>query len=158
MSSKPSQKNTNLSKREMFAVRPHVGKLKDAAPSRSESSKASPAGILKRSSKYSMPAGHPLRQQSAESLKQDLEQLKAQFKQPPLPAHKRQNPNRIQTSVTYSPVSHCITRDAANIFEKKKQRMQKIQQLRGVSNQSETDATFKEQSSTGTITTNIFSQ
>ena len=69
----------------------------------------------------------------------ELEQLKAQFKQPSLPAHKRQNPNRIQSSVTYSPVSHCITRDAANIFEKKKQRMQKIQQLRGLSNQSETD-------------------
>ena len=43
----------------------------------------------------------------------------------------------MQQSVTYSPVSHCVTRDSANIFEKKKQRMEKIQKLRGLSNQSE---------------------
>ena len=39
-------------------------------------------------------------------------------------------------SVTYSPVSNCITTDALNIFEKKKQRMEKIKQLRGINSQT----------------------
>jgi len=41
-----------------------------------------------------------------------------------------------QTSAAYSPASNCITTDATKTYEKKKQRMEKIKQMRGLSSQS----------------------
>ena len=118
LSSKPSHKNNNLSKKEINSLNPNfMGQPKQT-----------PTGILKPASKFS-------RETSLDSAK--LEVVRENFRQPPLPATRRQQESRIHQSVTYSPVSHCVTRDAVNIFEKKKQRMQKIQQLRGISNNSE---------------------
>ena len=66
-----------------------------------------------------------------------LKLLQKGMRQPAFPYERRQFTNRsIHQSVTYSPVSNCITTDALNIFEKKKQRMQKIKQLRGINSQS----------------------
>ena len=73
----------------------------------------------------------------------------------PLVAGPRRQDMRIHQSVTYSPVSHCVTRDNANIFEKKKQRMAKIQKLRGVSNHSETDKNMFMCSSATNLTSNF---
>ena len=129
LSSKPSHKNNNLSKKEIFAM--HPKQALSLMGHNQGSRKNSPAGILKQPKMFSGA-------QSIDSMESHLDQVRKQFKQPDLPASRRQE-TRILASVTYSPVSHCVTRDNANIFEKKKQRMAKIQKLRGASNQSETD-------------------
>ena len=124
LSSKPSHKNNNLSKKPIQSLHPKkVASLMCEEPA---SRKVSPVGILKQPRKFS-------REQSIDSVGSGLEQLRRGLNQPSNPNGKRPEP-RIHQSVTYSPVSHCITRDQQNIFEKKKLRMAKIQKLRGASN------------------------
>jgi len=116
MSSKPSHKNNNLSKKQIFELHPKkAASLLDAGP---ESRKVSPAGILKPSKNFS-------REPSVDSVNSSLKPARRGLRQPPLPESRRHDA-RIHQSVTYSPVSHCVTRDNANIFEKKKLRMAKI--------------------------------
>lgn len=50
--------------------------------------------------------------------------------------HRRQPTERPRESQAYSPVSNCITTDASKTYEKKRQRMEKIRQMRGISSQS----------------------
>jgi len=116
MSSKPSLKNKNLSKRTIQELHP-----KKATSLMGGDPKASPAGILKRSKPFS-------REMSGDS---GFDEVRRVFHQP-APAKARPE-TRIYQSATYSPVSHCVTRYNATMFEKKKLRMAKIQQLRGVS-------------------------
>ena len=82
------------------------------------SRKLSPTGILKQPKKY-------VQDYHLDSAQSELDEVRRGFKQPQVSAAKRRE-NRIHQSVTYSPVSHCITRDAANVFEKKKQRLANI--------------------------------
>jgi len=82
------------------------------------SRKESPAGILKPPKKF-------LRETSTQSHEMDLEQGRLALRRAELPTKQRPDA-RIQQSATYSPVSHCVTRDNAVVFEKKKQRMAKI--------------------------------
>ena len=135
MSSKPSHKNNNLSKKEIFSLLPkQANSLMNASDSDRVNQKRSTAGILKPPKDYS-------RESSAEGSAEIPVKINRQsLRQQPLPGtnlHRQEY--RVNQSVTYSPVSHCVTRDRANIFEKKKQRMEKIQRLRGASNQSEAD-------------------
>ena len=83
-----------------------------------QSRKVSPGGILKHPKKFEQDG-------PVESGQHELDEVRQGFKQQQVSAAKRRE-NRIHQSVTYSPVSHCITRDAANVFEKKKQRLANI--------------------------------
>ena len=135
MSSKPSHKNNNLSKKEIFSLLPkQANSLLNAADSDRGAKKRSTAGILKPPKDYS-------RESSAEeSVEMTSKVNRHSLRQQPIPGtNSNRQEYRVNQSVTYSPVSHCVTRDRANIFEKKKQRMEKIQRLRGASNQSEAD-------------------
>ena len=137
MSSKPSHKNNNLSKKEIYSLQPKQANSLIQGEYELDLNKKSPAGILK-------PSKNNTRDSSLEgSSEQPVAAPRQNLRQLQISGPKRQE-YRVNQSVTYSPVSHCVTRDRANIFEKKKQRMEKIQMLRGTSNQSEADK-FKHQ-------------
>ncbi len=117
MSSKPSHKSNNLSKKQIAEMHPKKAASLLAAADLG-SRKVSPAGILKPSKKFSCDP-------SVESVESNHQDDRTGLRQPLVVSQRRQDA-RVHQSVTYSPVSHCVTRDNANIFEKKKQRMAKI--------------------------------
>ena len=119
ISSKPSHKNNNLSKKEIYSLQPKQANSLIQGEYELDLNKKSPAGILKQPK-------NKTRESSAErSSDQPAAASRQTLRQPQISGPKRQE-YRVNQSVTYSPVSHCVTRDRANIFEKKKLRMEKI--------------------------------